>query len=716
MRERAVSFHARRPELAIGHQDNTVSVYDLTTAKRVQRLTVGTAPFCLAFHPRDGRLAVGCGNGVKLFDVGTARELPALRHPSNLTVYAVAWHPDGRLLATSCLDRKIHLWDTQTATEYASPLEAPGITGNSVAFSPEGDRLASSHGGRATEVWDLASGRRVLSLPGMAWAFGANARVFGWSISGSNVRLWEMTGGRELRVFRSRKGKTPIELGHCSVDATGRILAAGVGHWLNFYDLEWGGELASVQLPRRDSARPVFFAPPRRSVSSGKTEQAGGWVTGGYGAVYWWPTRLDTARPGALKVGPPRRLAPDGSGAGYSTGTGLSPDGRLVAVPQGRTTLVLHQDRPGWQLVLGPQHDVRNAAVSPDGRWVVTCSWWCDDRSRSIRIWDAKTGRQVHEMLEGASLAAFSPDSRWLMTTSGSGSHLWEVETWREVRRWDWTYFAFSRGGLLAISAPADGIRLLETATGREVARLTGPDPGAYQPKCFSPDGTRLVAGGPAGLYVWDLRLIRRSLKEIGLDWEWPDFQPPDASGREGQPLAVEVDLGELASPDRAERARQAIARYRRLIAAKPNDAAACNNLAWMYLTAPDALRDVKAALPLAEKAVRLAPGNAIPANTLGLAYYRAGRYREAVDILRSNLARQDEWALTYVLYFLAMSYHQLGETARARDYYELAVRWQRSGSRLAPEQVEELDMFRLEASELLGVAVKSKVESAPPR
>ena len=58
------------------------------------------------------------------------------------------------------------------------------------------------------------------------------------------------------------------------------------------------------------------------------------------------------------------------------------------------------------------------------------------------------------------------------------------------------------------------------------------------------------------------------------------------------------------------------------------------------------------------------------------MAYYRAGRYREAVEVLRPNLESQADKGLAFDLYFLAMSYHRLGETARARDYYDWAVRW----------------------------------------
>jgi tetratricopeptide (TPR) repeat protein len=107
--------------------------------------------------------------------------------------------------------------------------------------------------------------------------------------------------------------------------------------------------------------------------------------------------------------------------------------------------------------------------------------------------------------------------------------------------------------------------------------------------------------------------------------------------------------------------------------------------------------------LPLAEKAVRLAPGNAKHRNTLGVAYYRAGRYREAVEVLRPNLESQEDMDLAYDLYFLAMSHHRLGETARARDYYDWAVRWASVQRGLGAAQLEELAAFRAEAEELFG-------------
>ncbi len=385
-----------------------------------------------------------------------------------------------------------------------------------------------------------------------------------------------------------------------------------------------------------------------------------------------------------------------------------------MAVPQGNSTLVLYRDRPDRRVVLGPQYDVRFSAVSPDGRWVVTCSYWvgwplqnhpdlgCRNRLASPRF-GAGGGQCVRQVQPRWPLA---DDCRYQRPRQ------WEVGTWREVRRFERGNFVFSPDSrLLAINDVYSVIRLLETTTGREVARLTGPDPTWYGPACFTPDGTRLVAtcSSPTALYVWDLRLIRQQLKELGLDWDWPDFPPADHSIIVRKPRQVEVLLGDLGKPakTREQKARHNIERYRRAIEANPDDAAACNNLAWQFVTAPEALRDVNAALPLAEKAVRLEPERALYRNTLGVAYYRAGRYREAVEVLRANLDKQEDAALAFDLYFLAMSHHRLDETARARDYFDWAMRWTLAQKELSASYLEELNLFRAEAGELMRIDTK---------
>jgi tetratricopeptide (TPR) repeat protein len=253
-------------------------------------------------------------------------------------------------------------------------------------------------------------------------------------------------------------------------------------------------------------------------------------------------------------------------------------------------------------------------------------------------------------------------------------------------------------------------IHLKETSTGRTLAKLEDPYGQRASWQTFSPDGTRLVvvASWARAIHVWDLRAIRMRLKEMNLDWDWPEFPGVATEATTASPVSIELVPAAL-DLIREQRFRQNIDDGLRALKAKPESADHCNNLAWAYLTAPEALRNVEAAVPLAEKAVRLKGESANHRNTLGVAYYRAGRYREAEELFRSNLEGQADRALAYDLYFLAMSLHRLGQTAPARNYYDWAVRWTRMlQQNLSPTELDEFAAFRAEATEVLSINRKN--------
>jgi hypothetical protein len=269
---------------------------------------------------------------------------------------------------------------------------------------------------------------------------------------------------------------------------------------------------------------------------------------------------------------------------------------------------------------------------------------------------------------------------------------------------------AFSPDGkLMALEMAPAMIHLLDAATFRTIAKLEDPHGDQSCWLGFTPNGTKLVAvtSYATSIHIWDLRAIRAGLKEINLDWDWPEFSPAPIDQAGDKPLTIEVVLGDLAMPalTRDERTQEAIKRYRRNLEITPDSARACNDLAWILISAPEKFRDAEEAVPLAEKAVRLDP-NPLHRNTLAVAYYRVGRYRQAVELLEQNVTDQGDSFLAFDLYILAMSYHRLGEAVRARDYYDWAVRWTKMQT-LGATQTEELAAFRAEAEELLGIAPK---------
>ena len=222
----------------------------------------------------------------------------------------------------------------------------------------------------------------------------------------------------------------------------------------------------------------------------------------------------------------------------------------MLVVPNvGAGSVVLDLDQPGVEISLKPQKDVRQAAISPDGRWVATCSHLSYPEHRNVRIWNARTGAHVTDLpLDSATNAFFSPDGRFLVTMMPAGTcKLWDVETWRERRDFGNAWAAFTPDGRLALSDPHGTIRLVEPASGKEVACLTFPEASRYPPTCFSPDGAYLVTTQAElnALYVWDLRLIRGQLKELDLDWDGPEYP----AAPRARALRLVVDKGAANAP-----------------------------------------------------------------------------------------------------------------------------------------------------------------------
>ena len=124
----------------------------------------------------------------------------------------------------------------------------------------------------------------------------------------------------------------------------------------------------------------------------------------------------------------------------------------------------------------------------------------------------------------------------------------------------------------------------------------------------------------------------------------------------------------------------------------------AANNLAWVYVAGPKQLRNPAKALPLAKRAVRLAPQQSLYLNTLGVAQYRNQQYKEAVATLEKSLAAGNGRFDAFDLFFLAMCHHRLGDAAKAKDCFDRALKWVEGQKNLRPQHVAELKAFRAEA------------------
>jgi tetratricopeptide (TPR) repeat protein len=129
------------------------------------------------------------------------------------------------------------------------------------------------------------------------------------------------------------------------------------------------------------------------------------------------------------------------------------------------------------------------------------------------------------------------------------------------------------------------------------------------------------------------------------------------------------------------------------------------NMAAWGLATNTDpASRDPKLAVKLAKEAVELAPRDGLIWNTLGVAQYRAGKWKDAIASLEKSMeirkgGNSDDWL------FLAMAHWQLGTKDAARKWYHKAAAWMDKNQ----PKSEELRRFRAEATGLLRMETKKK-------
>jgi WD40 repeat protein/uncharacterized caspase-like protein len=513
--------------LAAGLHKKHLKFWNLTT-KKDQDLGPVTKEFSPLKFSRDGRLlALSENYTVKLWDVATLRELPALKVPNSGALASegsvfFSFSDDGKRIATGGFDTDTIVWEVDTGKRL-STLSGRTNMAYSVAFSADGNELSS---GGLTR-WDLRTGRGVRTAPfttektfGMPSPDGRLLALM--KFKSSEVPIVESGSGRQLHTLTASGEVGGVQRMRFSSDGTMLAVIYGarddlrptttpnfsLGSQVKIWDVKTGRELRSFRANQVPMA--AEFAPDGRLIATigtmGQTSlwdvQSGNKVRdltssplGAFTAPTVKPGQMPTM-PNAADLAAMMTNMIGTMSAGTMnqniTSLAFSADGRILAT--GGVESKANIDLAGMMSAMMSGKQPKKGSKTPDPN-----DMFKDLKIEvvgQVRLWDVASGREIGAI-------------------KGHGRGVSKV--------------AFSRDGkLLASGATDNTIKIWDVATRTELKTLTGHTAG-IESIDFTPDGRLLASASDDGsTFLWDTKTGEHLLTMISLDdgSEWMVVTP----------------------------------------------------------------------------------------------------------------------------------------------------------------------------------------------
>ncbi len=194
--------HASQPAAITPHQENSFST----------DRSPNTMIYAVAWSPDRRHIASGGHDRtVQVWDATTGVTSFIYRgHAAGVT--AIAWSPDGHYMASASLDKTVQVWNVDSGQKISSYQGHVGMI-YAVAWSPDGKRIASTNGGGtdvSVHIWDAVTGEKVLTYRGHAYW----TRAVAWSPDGKlmasgslrEVQVWNTTSGSKASSYRGHEG------------------------------------------------------------------------------------------------------------------------------------------------------------------------------------------------------------------------------------------------------------------------------------------------------------------------------------------------------------------------------------------------------------------------------------------------------------------------------------------------------------------------------
>ncbi|PSB27838.1 NB-ARC domain-containing protein [Stenomitos frigidus] len=335
-------------------------------------------------------------------------------------ILAVAFSPDGKLLAASDISYEVHLWRVADGKKLLTCKAKDGWAW-SVAFSPDNRLFASSANG-TIHLWDVQTGDCVRTLKGytsrvFSLAFSPTGTYLASGNEDPHVRIWNVATGSLTAVLSDHTD----EVHSVAFSPDGALLASGsYDRTIKLWDVSQLGQTRSAAcslqpadpLPSHpltlsphftltghtDWVWSVSFSPKGKTLASSSSDRT----------IKLWD--VQTQRCYKTLLGHAEAVR----SIAFAASTGNSDGACLVSGSDDRTVRLWHDNGDCLRVLQGHTSWISAVAFSPDGCLVASGS-----EDQSIRLWDSSTN-QCLRLLQGYNSGvwsiAFSPDGKTLVS------------------------------------------------------------------------------------------------------------------------------------------------------------------------------------------------------------------------------------------------------------------------------------------------------------
>jgi WD40 repeat protein len=341
--------------LAAGDADGTVSIWTLPTPI----LLTDNSPDSVSYSPDGKTIAVG-GQNIQLWDAERRTLIATRSLPRGVIVNAVAFSPDGDMLAVACSDGATRLLNAETMEPSGPPFRVTA-TGNaeSVAFSPNGTVLATAGDDGTLRLWSVAAGAALRQLATVhdsgtyayTVAFAPDGRTIAAASTDNLTRLWNVGDPeRPVPLGAPLTGPTSYAIG-LAFSPDSRLLAVGsADKTVRLWKVSDPAHPMLLGAPLTGPTGYVWalaFSPDGSTLAAGVTDRA----------VWLW-NLADPTHPAltATLTGP----------AGHVYSVSFAPDGRVLAAASTDGTVHIWDTSPVAAM----------AAICADGGQQLTRQEW----------------------------------------------------------------------------------------------------------------------------------------------------------------------------------------------------------------------------------------------------------------------------------------------------------------------------------------------------